>query len=57
MQLASRQSTARQLADKRALLYHGWLRAGYIGFAYRLAHLCVPKHFATLGVATAFFFI
>jgi len=41
---------------KRALSYKRWLRAGFIGFAYRLAHLHVSRSTGVL-MASALFYL
>lgn len=45
------------LTGVRSLTDYGWLRAGLTSFAYRLAHLCVPRLVVLFGVAVAFVFI
>jgi len=34
----------------------GWLQAGFSSFAYRLAHLIVPRPVAIIGVGVLFYF-
>ena len=35
----------------------GWLRAGFGSFAYRLAHLTIPRGFAVGGLTFLFVFV
>jgi hypothetical protein len=35
----------------------GWRQAGFVSFAYRLAHLCAPRSIVIASLALAFVFI
>jgi hypothetical protein len=35
----------------------GWLRAGFSGFAYRLAHLALPRPVSVMGVVLVFYLV
>lgn len=56
MQLAERTSIAYR-RKPRVVSIFGWLQAGFSVFAYRLAHLEVPRLSAILGVALSFYFL
>ena len=57
MQSAFRESIAYSTVEVRDDFKHRWLQAGLNGFAYRLAHLCVSRFVAVIGVSTVFFFV
>ncbi len=57
MQPVFRQSIAYSSLDLRDPSKHGWLQAGFNGFAYRLAHLCVSRSLAVIGISAVFYFI
>jgi hypothetical protein len=40
--------SARSLSDR-------WLQAGFTSFAYRLAHLTLPRSLALLSISTLFY--
>lgn len=55
MQSASRSRIAYHTGTARHHSKHGWVQAGFVSFAYRLAHLCISRS-AVLSVLVAVFY-
>jgi hypothetical protein len=47
-------SVAYSRGPRRA--FYGWLQAGFSSFAYRLAHLYLPRPAAAVGALLLFYF-
>jgi hypothetical protein len=56
MRAGSRRSSEYFLATDVSQFAIGWLQAGFSSFAYRLAHLIVPRPIAIIGVGALFYF-
>jgi hypothetical protein len=54
MRLVLARSTALSRGPGRS--FYGWLQAGFSSFAYRLAHLYLPRPVAVLAACLLFYF-
>lgn len=56
MRVVSASSIAYRGGETRPVQTFGWLQAGFFGFAYRLAHLSLPRPLV-MAALTVFFYI